>query len=310
MSLFEKAKPSGERIKMLVYGEPGTGKTVTALHFPNPVVIDTEKGTEYYGEYFDFYKLESGDPVMVSRALDELINDPGEYKTAVLDSATVLYDNIIDKQLARKRAKTGNPNYEIQPLDYKFIKADMKAIIQKILALDMNVIVTAHSKAKYSQEEGEFMKVLGTMAEVSKELPYIFDVELELTFEDGKFVARVQKDRTNRLPARNEKFEFNYQSFVGFLGNEALERDPVVFDQKRKLEQRVGRSHRVEFHGEDILTAGIEGGTLEKLQIVAENIDQDVIKEKLRNDWMADSMLDLREDEAQQLLSDLEQINQ
>ena len=154
------------------------------------------------------------------------------------------------------------------------------------------------------------MKVLGTTSETPKELPYIFDVVLELTTENGKFIARVEKDRTNRLPAKDEKFEFTYQSFVEFLGNDALEREPVVFNQKRKLEQRVGRTHQTEFHGEDILTAGIEGDTLEKLQIVAEDIDQNVIKEKLRDDWMADSMLDLREDEAQQLLNDLEQINQ
>ena len=39
MSLLKKASEEPVRLKMYVYGESGTGKTVTALHFPNPVVI-------------------------------------------------------------------------------------------------------------------------------------------------------------------------------------------------------------------------------------------------------------------------------
>ena len=98
MSLFEKASATPKRIKMLIYGDSGTGKTVTSLQFPNPVVIDVEKGTEYYGEHFDFARLTSVDPDEIDKALDELIEDPGDYKTCVIDSISVLCDLVVDKQ--------------------------------------------------------------------------------------------------------------------------------------------------------------------------------------------------------------------
>ena len=44
MSLFAPAEKEGKRLKMYVFGGSGTGKTVTSLKFPNPVMIDAEKG--------------------------------------------------------------------------------------------------------------------------------------------------------------------------------------------------------------------------------------------------------------------------
>ena len=58
MSMFKKAETQADRLKMYIYGEAGTGKTVTSLQFPNPAVIDTEKGTTHYGKFFDFHKID------------------------------------------------------------------------------------------------------------------------------------------------------------------------------------------------------------------------------------------------------------
>jgi len=301
MSLFAKAEKVPKRLKMYIYGETGTGKTVTSLHFPNPAVIDTERGTEYYGEFFDFNKIETSDPAEVNKAIDELLENPNGFKTLVLDPFTSLYDNIIEDQVIKMKVKTGNPNYQIQPLDYKHIKAAVKGLIQKLLALDMNIIVTARSKPLYSSEE--FMKLIGNTADGPKELPYMFDVVLELAKEeDGVFWAKVQKDRTNKLP---DSFEFTYKSFTDYLGIEGLERDPVAFTQKKQLEQTIGRTTKTEFKGSEVITAGVKGPTLAKLEKVSVHVGEDKIKEKLKNDYMVDSVLDLREDEATLLISDL-----
>ena len=89
MSLFARAEASPARIKMMVYGKTGTGKTVASLQFPNPVVIDTEKGTQYYGEHFTFDRLETVSSDEVLEALDELIEDPKNYKTCIIDSVSI-----------------------------------------------------------------------------------------------------------------------------------------------------------------------------------------------------------------------------
>jgi RecA-family ATPase len=44
MSLFKKPTKEDKRLKMLLFGDSGTGKTVTSLYFPSPAVADMEHG--------------------------------------------------------------------------------------------------------------------------------------------------------------------------------------------------------------------------------------------------------------------------
>ena len=161
MSLFKPAEKEAKRLKMYVFGDSGTGKTVTSLKFPKPVMIDAEKGSDYYGSMFEFERLQTSDPKIVNQALDELLKDPKDYKTLVIDPFSIVYDRILNLQESKMKMKTGNPSYSLQPLDYKHIKGAVKSIIYRILALDMNVIITARSKPLYSNADGDFMKVIG-----------------------------------------------------------------------------------------------------------------------------------------------------
>jgi hypothetical protein len=303
MSLFKKAEPQARRLKMYIYGETGTGKTITSLHFPSPVVVDAEKGTDYYGDLFNFERLQTADPRIINKALDELLKDPGASKTLVLDPYTAVWEAMQDIQLKRMRVKNNNPHYTLQPLDYKLLKADNKGIIQKLLALDMNIIVTARAKIIYSQDPGEFMKPIGLAPDGPKDLPFLFDVVLELGIgEKGKRFARTVKDRTNTLP---NEFEFTYESFVKYLGNEELEREPVVFKQETALNNFTDRSVEIKFKNKKIKTAGVTGETLTALSDAVKKIDKEELVNRLRSDFMVSSLLDLKEDEAKLLLKDI-----
>lgn len=304
MSLFKKAEPVAKRLKMLVYGESGTGKTVTSLSFPSPFVIDGEKGTDHYGRFFNFNVLQTTDPVKLKEAINELLEDPSNAKTFVIDPLTVFIEKITANHLSRLKAKTGNVNYSLQPKDYAPIKSEVKNIIDSLLALDMNIIVTARSSTLYSQEE--FMKIMGTKPDVSKEVPYLFDVVLELKRGKTKdeFIARVEKDRTNTLP---EEFPYSYQSFVNYIGIDGLEREAVVFKQKEALNQNVGRTTEISFKGNTLKTAGVTAKNLEMLAELSEKLGTDVVQQKLKEDYYIDSFLDLKESEANILIKDLQQ---
>ena len=304
MSLFKKAEAQADRLKMYVYGEAGTGKTVTSLQFPKPAVIDAEKGTKLYGKFFDFDRLEASDPKEVLRAIEELIENPNGYKTFVIDPITPIYEKIIDSHLTRLKLKSGNPSYQLQPKDWRPINAEVKNLIDRLLALDMNIIVTAQSSALYSQEE--FMKVLGTKPDGPKKLPHMFDVVLELKKEKQGdkevFMARTEKDRTNTLPST---FLFSYQSFVEFVGIEGLERDPIAFDQKKKLNENVGRNTEITYNKQKIKTAGITAKQLTELEKLIAIVGQDKVENILKDDYFVDSLLDLKESEADLLLKDM-----
>ena len=312
MSLFTSAEAEAKRLKMYVFGESGTGKTVTSLKFPKPVMIDAEKGSDYYGDMFNFKRLQTSDPKLVSQAIDELLKDPGDNRTLVIDPFTIIYDKIVDAQVQRQRMKTGNPSYEIQPLDYKHIKGAVKSLIYRILALDMNVIITARSKPLYSNQDGEFMKVIGTTAEGPKELPYMFDVLLELSVEkDGTRLAHVHKDRTNKLPKvnldRNGKptFEFTEDAFQEYFG-QGLTREASLATQEQNLARAGERTVQITYKGNKMKTAGIASKTLATLEEISNDIGEDVIKQKLQDDYSVSSVLDLKEDEAKFLISQFE----
>jgi hypothetical protein len=305
MSLFLKAEAKANRLKMYVYGPSGSGKTVTSLHFPNPAVIDTEKGTNFYGDKFDFFRIQTQDHEVVDHAVDELLADPKDFKTLVIDPIRRIDDSIVLRQLKRMRVKKNNPSYSLAPLDYKTIKEERNILFRKVLSLDMNIIMTAPTKNQYSEDESEFMKIIGVQPDGPRDLPYLVDIVLRLDKDaEGTRIAIVEKDRSNRLP---EQFEFSYASFVKYLGVDGLEREAVKFDQQSSFNEAAGRNKEVEFQGTTINTAGITGKQLEALQAVVETLDEETVNHKLLDEYAVTSALDLREDEAALFISSLQE---
>jgi hypothetical protein len=312
MSLFQKATPEAERLKVYVYGKSGTGKTIMSLNFPNPVVIDAEDGTTHYGNSANFYRIKTYDPIVIKEAVDELLENPVVdpttnfiAKTFVIDPFTVVYDAILAAHTTRMKSKTLNPQYELQPKDYKYIKQEVKSLVLKILSLDMNVMVTARSAPEYSKEK--MMEVIGTKAEGPDQLPYLFDVVLELFInEEGKRMARVKKDRTNSLPA---EFEYSYDVFVKHIGIENLNRDPIVIKQKQALDKRKGRNVTIYLNNSPVQTAGVTAEQLEQLKLQSGRLGAEKVMETLQFSFSVDSLLDLKEDEAALFITELEGLN-
>lgn len=302
-SLFKIAQPTANRLKVYIYGDTGTGKTVTALQFPNPVVFDAEKGTDHYGKFFKFSVLKSSKIDDLDDAITEMLEDPGEFKTFIIDPFSSVYDAWVIEWENKLKVKLGQASYVIQPKDYQQIKKRIKSVIDKLLALDLNIIVTARAKPEYSKEE--FMKVIGVKADGPDSLPYMFDTVLELKKgpNEGEFLALAKKDRTNTLP--KEWFPFTYQTFVNSIGMEGLDRPPVVFNQKINLESKLGRNTEITFKGQTIKTAGISASSLEQLGSLAPSFGEDKLKIKLQEDYGTDSFLNLKEDEAQLLIKEI-----
>ncbi len=305
MSLFAKAEEQAERLKMYIYGEAGTGKTITSLHFPNPVMIDTEKGSLHYGKYFNFHRLAANDPKIVMAAVNELLADPQGFKTLIVDPFNRIYNEIENNFVRRMKAKSGLDDYEIQPRDYKHFKSETERLVNRILALDMNIIVTDGAKIEYDNEE--FMKPVGTKPDGPKKLPHMFDIVLELYInKDGHRMAKVKKDRTNTLPSK--EFPFTYEAFTNAVGIEGLERAPVVIKQKQALAANRERMTDAELNGAPIMTAGIVTKQIAEIISLSKEFDEQTIQLKLAEDYSIESVLDLREDEADLFISDLTEL--
>ena len=299
---FKKATVSKDtRLNMLVYGESGVGKTVTALSFPNPAVLDSEHGTDYYGDKFDYDVMHSTTWSDAKASIDALVKDPAGYKTLVIDPFAILYDDLQAEHLKKQMVKTGNPNYTMQFRDWGIVKGALKLFLNNLRTLDMNIIVTAIEKPMYSQEE--LAKQIGVTFNGPQELKGFFDVRLHLSLDEaGTRWATVEKDRTNKFPPT---FEFTYQAFTKYLGNEDLEREPVVFNQVTAQDTASKRNVKIEFQGNELNTAGITAKQLTTLETLLKDMSEGEVKEKLLNDYLVNSLLDLKADEAKLLIKDI-----
>jgi hypothetical protein len=242
-SPFKKAATVGKRLKLFLWGDSGVGKSTLSLQFPKPAVIDLEGGTDLYGDAFGFDVLKANTPDEIMAAVDWLLTNRHPYKTLVIDPVTLYWDALQKKWsdifLKRNKGSKGHKYefYDLQPKDWMTVKAEFKEFIRKLIALDMNVIVTAREKTKY--KEGSFMVAMGETFDGEKSLPYMFDTIVRMYVDDkGRHMGTCLKDRSNKLP--REEFECSYQVFEQFFGKQSLNRvsKPIEYateEQKTKI---------------------------------------------------------------------------
>ena len=179
------AEPVQKRFKIFIAGPPGCFKTRVALGLadnknrnnPAAAVIDTEYGSKHYAGEFAFRRQESFEPGHIYRLVKGLAKEPGDITTLVFDSFSVYYDALmeswVEKFARRELTSAGNKGeyYTLQPRDYVHINRDAGKLVRLMLNSDMNVICTCQVKAEWDN-----MKVVGSIFDGWKRLPYFFDI--------------------------------------------------------------------------------------------------------------------------------------
>lgn len=211
-------KPTNKtkRLKLFMYGDAGVGKTMAGLQLPTPYIIDAERGTENYHKKINKVGgavFNTTDILEVIEEVRKLSTEEHDFKTLVIDPITPLYFDLIDKCELEVGTEFGR--------HYGEANKYMKRLINLIMRLDMNVVITAHAKVVY----GDDMKKLGITFDGWKKLDYIFDLVLELRKQTPtKRYAKVVKTRIESFPD-GETFEWNYDSLTERFSQAELERD-------------------------------------------------------------------------------------
>jgi len=211
-------KPTNKtkRLKLFMYGDAGVGKTTAGLQLPMPYIIDGERGTENYHKKINKVGGAVFNTTDILEVIDEvrkLSTEEHNFKTLVIDPITPLYFDLIDKCELEVGSEFGR--------HYGEANKYMKRLINLIMRLDMNVVITAHAKVVY----GDDMKKLGITFDGWKKLDYIFDLVLELRKQTPtKRYAKVVKTRIESFPD-GETFEWNYDSLTERFSQTELERD-------------------------------------------------------------------------------------
>ena len=211
-------KERPRRLKLLLYGPAGVGKTVAACQMPRPYILDAERGTDHYGEMIEESAgavFQTTEMAEVIREVRSLTTEEHQFRTLVLDPVTPVYQDLLDESEKRVGTEWGR--------HYGEANKAMKRLANLVMALDMNVIVTAHAKALYS----DGMKALGQTFDGWKRLDYLFDLVLELERRGKKRVGKVVKTRIAAFPD-GDVFEWSYGAIADRYGRDVLEREAAT----------------------------------------------------------------------------------
>lgn len=214
----EEVKPS--KPKFLISGESGIGKTMFALEFPKPYLIDTEQGAtrpQYQeklkkvgGAYFG--KEEgSQDFAIVLEEVKALATTKHDYKTLIIDSFSYLYL----LEAAQAELELGSDFGR----DKREANKPTRQLIRWLEKIDMNVILICHSKAKWARKGKEVYQE-GTTFDGYDKLEYILDLWIEIQKGGKTFIVR--KSRIDSLP-QDTSMPLSYQHFAELYGKEIVE---------------------------------------------------------------------------------------
>lgn len=237
-----------KRLKLLLYGPAGCGKTTACLGFPRPYHIDTERGAENE-QYVKL--LDSGggayyfttDPDELISEVTSLLSEKHDYRTLNIDPLTVIYNDLLDKAAAEVGTDFGRHK---GPADRK-----IKHLLALLLRLDMNVIITSHAKPKWERAKDSKGKDTvienGLTFDCYGRLDYLFDLVIEVSKRGKERVGKVIKTRIEAFP-EGDTFPFSYSEIARRYGAEILEKQAVpqalaTAEQVAELERLIKALH-------------------------------------------------------------------
>ena len=209
-------RPAGQvkkKAKVLVYGEPGSGKTAFALSWPQAVVFDLEGGTDLYapglklhwGAIPPYTVIRTKNPDELVRAINWLRDDAGKtYQTVVIDPVTVLW--MILQDVGQSAAETRAQKYGravddvlLTPRDWGRIKGIYRRAMVDLVNLPVNVVMTAHQadimESRKDQRGNETQVKVGEKPDAEKKTGYWPDIVVKMSGENGRFFGLVEKVR-------------------------------------------------------------------------------------------------------------------
>lgn len=239
---------TSENLKVLVFGEPGSGKTCFAAGFPTPIKFFDLDGK--VNSAAQFYKNDTERLKVINVVRIDPNSDDGytklrdgmnelakadnegtlEYKTIVLDSLSV-FSHIVEKRIVKR-----NPGLDrvigknkVKPMgldgasqhlsrdDYGIIKHEFRRLLCNWLTINANIVMLGHIKVSQDDKTGEMYRSVNLAGSFGKHCPELFEEVYFSYVKQGKYFAQTQADykyscRTQRgLP---KEIELKYERII------------------------------------------------------------------------------------------------
>ena len=137
------------KLKGLIYGQPGIGKTSLALSSPKPLLIDFDNGLRRVAKQYqtDSVQIES-----YQNLLDILNEDISNYETIVIDTLGKMIDRIAD-WLAISNPKVKQADGQLSMKGWGNVKAEFQRLLKLLESKNKSVIFIAHEKEEKVGDE-------------------------------------------------------------------------------------------------------------------------------------------------------------
>lgn len=217
------------RLRAVIYGNKGVGKTHFAVSIPNVYYIDTE-GALKYKRFVEMLTKNKSDSVAlydleeIIKEVKDLISTKHDYKTLVIDSISFPYNLLSHLEVERLTKK--NPHTEGTEFGANMAKAKRLTFHLGMLLtrLDMNIIVTAHEKTKYQKGEE-----VGKEPDVNEKIGYALGTQIHLRLQGKSVKAFIEKSRYSELKNQEQiDFDNGYEVIKKLFGEEVFLRESAI----------------------------------------------------------------------------------
>lgn len=245
MSLFKKPSELELRknVRMLVYGQPGVGKSSLALSAPSPVLFDFDGGVQRVNGAFLCPTLQVHSWEEVLTALEE---DLSEFKTIVIDTAGKMLD-YMSAYIIRNDSRMAMKDGSLSLKGYGVRKNMFINFVTRCTMMNKHIVFVAHEREDKDGDVRIVRPEIGgsSMGDLLKELDlvgYMQSVGVERTIfwsPQEKFYA---KNACN-LPMY-EKIPVNIDMNGGVIAeNNFLAKTFEKYDEYQRKQKDLGVSY-------------------------------------------------------------------
>ena len=235
MANFRKPMQRSQGLKILGYGEDGSGKSWSALTFPKLAIIDTESKLGVYENNEEKNKniLGIADTVSyydVIELMEKVVANPKTFSTFVIDSETNLYESMqvsmMEVEEARaKRKKSSIDDATVSMRGWGKVKLNnsrLKNLKAQMSADGVTIVSIAHKKDIFEEINGKQIKI-GEMPELKKGSKHDYDIVLrffkkkDIGTGEYKFFAEVEKDTTGTYRMGTQLENVSYENWKEYI---------------------------------------------------------------------------------------------
>lgn len=233
-------------LKILVYGDPGSGKTCFAAGFPTPILYldfdcKVDSAALFYRkdtvrlQAIDVRQLGSNLAVNPIQELEKIIaselvpqqkSGQMKFKTLVLDSLTSFSSAclryIVESNPGINRVKTkqgAQPGMQ----DFGILKREFKKLIPGLLDLPCNIVMCGHVATEKDEATGQIIRGALMDGSFANELPSLFKEAWRTCVDDkGQHWAQTRPDSKfsklrSQIPGLPSLLPLNYAALEKFI---------------------------------------------------------------------------------------------